>query len=222
VFLLFVQLGFTGLPWYYMIPFLVACLGWINGFNFMDGINAITALYSLVALGTFLYLDIIFNFISVDLITVLIIALAIFTFFNARTHARAFAGDVGSVSMAYLLTFFMVVLIWHTKRFEYALFFAVYAVDIVFTISYRLTRGENIFIAHRSHLYQWLSNELGWHHVLVSALFALVQLAVNILTIALINKGMMNWMVFLVICTVLMLLYLGVRWSIWKKIAAQS
>lgn len=215
--LMFIQLHLLGLAWYLLIPLYIVVIGWINAFNFMDGINAITPFYSLVSLGTFLYLTSRDPFFDRSLPVMLILATVIFSFFNARRHARAFAGDVGSVSMAYLLVFLLLTLIWNTGCWEYSLFFAVYAVDAVFTIFIRLLRRENIFRAHRSHLYQLLSNELGWPHVPVASLYAMVQMAINILTIALIRKEIMNLHVFLASIAVLSLVYLVIRWFVGKR-----
>ena len=148
----------------------------------------------------------------------LIISLVIFSFFNARRRARVFAGDVGSVSLAYLLAVMMIHLIIKTGRFEYVLFFAVYAVDIAFTIFFRLLRKENIFRAHRSHLYQLLSNELGWPHVLVAAIYALVQAIINITVILMIREDMMDLPAFLIMAVAICLVYLAIRFSVQNKI----
>lgn len=216
--LILFQPEFPTLPWYFLVPAFIIAVGWINGFNFMDGINAITPFYSLVALGTFLWLNAGIAFMPMELAVLLIIALAIFSFFNARVHARVFAGDVGSVSMAYLLAFMMISLMIKTGRFEYVLFFAVYAADIVFTIFFRLLRRENIFKAHRSHLYQLLSNELGWPHVMVAAIYAIVQLAINILVIIMIEQDLMSLIPFLIIVFMTIPGYLVIRYSVKKKI----
>src|SRR5690606_8202141 len=105
----------------------------------------------------------------------------------ARTRAFTFAGDVGSVTMAFLLAWFMISLIFKTGHIEYILFFAVYGLDSAFTIFFRLLRHENILVAHRTHLFQYLSNELKWPHLLVSAIFSILQLIINSLTIFLID-----------------------------------
>jgi UDP-GlcNAc:undecaprenyl-phosphate GlcNAc-1-phosphate transferase len=220
--LMFIQSGTTDLPWYIIIPAFIFTLGWINGFNFMDGINAITPFYSLVALGTILWLNRLYGFVSPQLTVILILAVLIFSFFNARKQARAFAGDVGSISMAYLLAALLLALILKTGRFEYILLFFVYGLDIVFTIIYRLLRRENIFKAHRSHLYQWLSNEMALPHVLVAALYALVQLFINILAIALINQGKMSFPAFFIISVMLCMSYLTVRWMVLKNVKSLS
>jgi UDP-N-acetylmuramyl pentapeptide phosphotransferase/UDP-N-acetylglucosamine-1-phosphate transferase len=216
--LFFFQPGFPVLPLYILIPAYIVALGWINGFNFMDGINGITPFYSLIAIATFLFLNTAIEFMPVELAVLLIIALVIFSFFNARVHARVFAGDVGSVSMAYLLSVMMIHLIIKTGRFEYVLFFSVYAVDIAFTIFFRLLRRENIFRAHRSHLYQLLSNELGFPHVLVSAIYAMVQGIINVVVILMIQREMMGLKAFLVIAVSICLGYLVIRYSVKKKI----
>ena len=216
--LMFFQAGILGLPWYLMIPAFIITLGWINGFNFMDGINAITPFYSVVALGSFIYLNYNVRFVPPELPYFLTFSVVIFSFFNARKNALAFAGDVGSVSMAYLLAFLMLALVMKTGRYEYILFFSIYALDIVFTILYRLMRHENIFKAHRSHLYQWLSNEIGWPHVLVSLLYALVQLIINILVIILIYNGLMNTGIFAGIAAGLAVTYLLLRALVRKKV----
>jgi len=61
----------------------------------------------------------------------------------------------------------------------------VYGVDTFLTILYRLTRHENIFAAHRSHLYQILANESGISHVKVSTGYTVAQLLINLLIIVL-------------------------------------
>ncbi|MDD5508975.1 MAG: UDP-GlcNAc--UDP-phosphate GlcNAc-1-phosphate transferase [Bacteroidales bacterium] len=215
--LMLLQLEFLNLPWYLIIPLYIIILGWINAFNFMDGINAITPFYSLVALGSFLFLNHRQTFTSPPLLILLIIAVLAFSFFNARRRARTFAGDVGSISMAYLLAFLMISLVAAPGRYEYVLFFIVYALDSVFTILYRLFRRENIFRAHRSHLYQWLSNELRWPHLVVAALYAVVQLLINVLTVTLIRLEIMNLKVFLAIIVVFCLGYLVLRSMVDKR-----
>ncbi len=66
-----------------------------------------------------------------------------------------------------------------------SVFMIVYGVDTFSTILYRLIRHENIFAAHRSHLYQILANESGISHVKVSTAYTLAQLLINLLIIVL-------------------------------------
>ena len=217
--LLFWQLSLLGLSWYYLIPYYIIFIGWINKFNFMDGINGITPFYSLICLGSFLYISTELPFVfSTDLILILSIGVLIFTFFNARKRAKAFAGDVGSVSMAFLLGWFMLSLILATQRLEYILFFTVYGVDSVFTIIHRLIKRQNIFKAHRSHLYQYLANELKLPHVSVSAIYAGTQLIINITVIFLFRTELMSLNVFISFCIIISVFYLLARHFILKRI----
>jgi UDP-GlcNAc:undecaprenyl-phosphate/decaprenyl-phosphate GlcNAc-1-phosphate transferase len=214
----FIQFSFFGYPWYYWIPVYIIFAGWINAFNFMDGINGITAFYSLVCLGTFWLLAEDISFIPVELLLILTFSVLIFSYFNARKIARTFAGDVGSVSMAFILAWIIFSLILHTRHFEYILLFSVYALDSIYTIIHRLLRKENIFKAHRSHLYQILSNELNLPHVTVSAIYAGFQLVINLVVIFLINMKLLSLPVFAVICILLSVFYLLIRYHATNRI----
>jgi UDP-N-acetylmuramyl pentapeptide phosphotransferase/UDP-N-acetylglucosamine-1-phosphate transferase len=216
--LLFMGSGVFNLPWPVILLAYVFTIGWINAFNFMDGINGITAFYSLVSLATFLFLNYTLSFFSGDLIILLIISVLIFSFFNARKKAMTFAGDIGSISMAFMLAWLMISLMLKTGVIVYILFFVIYGIDTVITIIFRLLKKENIFKAHRTHLYQFLSNELGWPHLAVSATYAFIQLIINILTITLIREGMMTKCVFLFFICFLGVAYLVIRIFVIRKI----
>jgi len=209
--LLFSGIGIFGLSWYVILGAYLLAVFWINAFNFMDGINAITPFYGLVTLLTFWYLDHNYQFFPEDLIVLLIIASLIFTFYNARKRAITFAGDVGSVSLAFLLVWILIELILKTGNIYFILFFVVYGLDSVFTIIIRLFRGENIFKAHRSHLYQLLSNELKWPHLKVAAFYSVAQLIINMLVLILFIQGLMNLPIFLVFVLLLAITYVILR-----------
>lgn len=216
--LLFWQLQLFEIPWYGIVIAYIVVIGWINAFNFMDGINGITAFYGLVALSTFAWLNRSLEFVSQHLIILLVLSVLVFSFFNARKRAKTFAGDVGSVSMAFLLAWFMILLILKTGRLEYILFFSVYGIDSALTIVFRLLRRENIFEAHRTHLYQFLSNEFQWSHVLVSGIYATIQAGVNFLVIFLFSGNKMTWQVFIMILLLLSAIYLIIRLKITKEL----
>ena len=178
--LLLYQLGFleySFIAWGLGLLFVV---GWINAFNFMDGINGITVLYSLSILATCFYLNTQIDFIQDSLLLYTVIALLVFGFYNVRKKAKSFAGDVGSVSMAFIIAFIVLSLILFTTNWQYVLLVSVYGIDSLLTIIQRLVKGDNIFQAHRSHLYQYLANEVKVPHVMVSIIYALIQLVLNI------------------------------------------
>lgn len=159
----------------------VLVIGIINAYNFMDGINGITALYSLVTVSTLFWLNRCIISLIPDIFFISLLAsLLVFSFFNLRKWASCFAGDVGSVSIAYVICFLLIKLIVKTNYYNWILLLGVYGIDTVFTIICRLFRKEQIFKAHRSHFYQFLTNEIGIGHVKVSLLYAGVQLVLNI------------------------------------------
>ncbi|WP_319502697.1 hypothetical protein [uncultured Draconibacterium sp.] len=212
------QIQIFGLPWYGIVLIYILTLGWINAFNFMDGINGITGIYGLVSLCTFLWLNQSIPFIPSELIITLINSILIFLFFNFRRRAKTFAGDVGSISLAFILAWAIISLILTTGRIEYILFFAIYGIDTVVTILIRLFRRENIFEAHRTHLYQFLSNEYKWSHIKVSLSYGLIQGIINISVILLITNNYMNYFVLLLFVVVLAAAYLFLRHKIQKAI----
>lgn len=158
--LMFVQLGVFSLPVYVIILAVIFAIGTINAVNFMDGINGITGGYSFVTLLTLLYINhYVVNFIEKDFIITALIGVMVFNFFNFRKKAVCFAGDVGSICMAFILVFIILKLVIHTNNMSYISLLLIYGLDVVSTIFFRVLRKENIFEAHRTHLYQYLVNE---------------------------------------------------------------
>lgn len=165
--------------WGVLLLALVFCTGVINAFNFMDGINGINAGYSLAVLAPLAWLNARMNFVSQSLIIVFGIGLLVFCFFNFRTRAKCFAGDVGSVSAAFVLLFITGSLILQTQQLWWLMLMAVYGVDTALTIVHRLLLRESLGQAHRKHLYQLMANELRIPHVAVSAFYMGLQLAIS-------------------------------------------
>lgn len=175
--LLFYELSLFIFPlWLWLITF-IFIIGWINAFNFMDGINGMSVFYSFISVLFFYFIPELkeFNY----LIELLLISLVIFAFYNVRSNALAFLGDVGSISIAYILGYLMLSLILSTHQWEYVLFFSIYGIDTVLTIIQRLIQRENIFQPHRKHLYQYLSNQSDWSHIQVSILYTFLQVLIN-------------------------------------------
>ena len=182
VLFLFIQVWPVSWPVYLLVMAVVICVGALNAFNFMDGINGITGVYALVGLGSFAYIQVSqVSFTDLSLIRTVSIAVLIFLFFNFRTNARCFAGDVGSVTIAFVLIFLLIQLIYVADNFLWPLLFLVYGTDSIVTIIFRLRRKENIFKPHRTHLFQYLSNELKWPHLFVSLLYGTIQGMFNLI-----------------------------------------
>ena len=174
--LMFYQWGLFSLPWWTLFVALIVCTGIINAYNFMDGINGITGGYSLVVLVALAYIDeALVPLVVQDFILTVLCAVFVFNFFNFRKRAKCFAGDVGSVCIAFVLLFFIGKLVIRTEDFSWIILLAVYGVDSVLTIIHRLMLHENIGLPHRKHLYQIMANELKIPHVVVSSVYMLVQ-----------------------------------------------
>ncbi|MEQ3237062.1 MraY family glycosyltransferase [Bacteroides cellulosilyticus] len=174
--LMFYQWGLFSLSWWWIIIALIICTGIINAYNFMDGINGITGGYSLVILGALAYINSeITTFVEPALINTVLCSVLVFCFFNFRKKAKCFAGDVGSVSIAFILLFLIGRLIIKTEDFSWIILLSVYGVDSVLTIIHRLMLHENIGLPHRKHMYQLMANELKIPHVGVSLIYMAAQ-----------------------------------------------
>lgn len=180
VFLMICQFGLPDIHyWWLVVIALIVCVGIVNTYNFMDGINGITGGYSLIVLLPLIYLNFRYGFIDSAFLYVTGLSLLVFCYFNFRRKAICFAGDVGSISIAFILLFALGRLILATGDLSYLAFLAVYGVDAVLTICHRMQLRENLGEAHRKHAYQLMSNELKIPQVLVSLLYMALQLVVS-------------------------------------------
>jgi len=196
--------------WWIVIPGLIICVGIINAYNFMDGINGITGGYSLAVLFPLAWLNYKMQFVDQNLIIVTIIADLVFCFFNYRPKGKAkcFAGDVGSIGVAFIIIFLLGKLIIQTGDSSYFVFLVVYGVDAVFTICHRIMLHENLCEAHRKHAYQLMANELKMEHTTVSSLYMAIQLVIAVGMILIPDTPLWHWSYFLVIFVVLAIAYL--------------
>lgn len=212
------QLDLFDMPWYYLLIGFVVAVGVINAYNFMDGINGITAFYSLVVGALLMIVNHQLNFVAQDLLIFSLLGVLVFTFFNFRARAKCFAGDVGSVAIAYILLFALGLLILKTGNPIYILFLAVYGTDAVWTIIRRLSRKENIFEAHRSHLYQFLGNEAGINKLLIAFLYGAIQFVIGYLVIYFSEESFQAQLMFIIILLIsLSLIYILLKTYIIKK-----
>lgn len=206
--LMFYQLGImTVNQWYLVLIALIICTYIINAYNFMDGINGITGGYSLSVLLPLAIVNSKSDAVDQYMIYVLAIGVLVFCFFNFRKNAKCFAGDVGAVTIAYATIFIVFSIIIKTQNILWIMFLVVYGVDTVLTIIHRLILKENIFKAHRKHMFQLLANELKFPHVAVSGIYMSIQLLVSLGLIYLpVNKWIYSIITIVVLCAVYILL----------------
>ena len=167
--------------WWILLIALVVCVGATNVINFMDGINGITAGYSLAVLVPLMLLNRTLGFVDSSFLVVAIIGVLVFCIFNFRPKGKAkcFAGDVGSISIAFIMLFAIGRLVVQTQDVTYLIFLLVYGVDGCLTICHRILLHENLGEAHRKHAYQLMANELKIGHVTVSLVYMALQFAVS-------------------------------------------
>ena len=204
--------------WWIVLVALIVYVGATNVINFMDGINGITAGYALavlVPLGLLNtnYQELAMNlatnrssvfssdgvFVDQSLTVAAIIAAIVFCIFNFRPKGKAkcFAGDVGSIGIAFIMLFLLGNVIIKTGDITWLIFLLVYGVDGCLTIVHRIMLHENLGEAHRKHAYQIMANELKIGHVKVTLLYMAMQLAVSLGFIYLCpNTALCHWMYF--------------------------
>ena len=183
MFLVFQEIGLLHWDMWWIIPIaLIAAVGGTNIFNFMDGVNGITAGYSLAMLIPITLVNRSMAFVEESYLAVAIIGVLVFSLFNFRPRGKAkcFAGDVGSIGMALILVFCLGRLMIATGDITWIVLFLVYGVDGVLTICHRIMLHENLGQAHRKHAYQIMANELKIGHVKVSLLYMIIQMAVSL------------------------------------------
>lgn len=190
----------------WLICIFILVLGIINAYNFMDGINGMTGLYSLVIIASLFFVNTeMAEFIPVNFLVTSALSICIFLFFNFRSRAKVFAGDIGSIGIAFIIMFLLIKGIIVTENLNLLLFLLVYGLDTVTTIVIRLCRRENIFLAHRQHFYQFLTNELQISHVKVSILYTSVQLLINVVVVFYIQQSYFRSLLLILLSTCIFL-----------------
>ena len=213
--LMFYQLDMLHVDlWWAVILALIVCVGASNIINFMDGINGITGAYAMAALIP-LYLvnssssssslsvqgvQGVSGFVDNSFIITMMLADVVFCFFNFRPRGKAkcFAGDVGSLGVAFILLFLIGCRVMQTGDVTYLVFLVVYGVDGVLTICHRIMLHENLGKAHRKHAYQLMANELKMSHITVSLFYACLQLAISLIFIYLVPDTILAHCVFII------------------------
>lgn len=187
---------------------LVVCVGATNIYNFMDGINGITAGYSLAVLIPLILVNIITEFVDQSMLIVTAISVLVFSVFNFRPRGKAkcFAGDVGSVGIAFILLFAIGMLIVKTGDITWLIFLLVYGIDGCMTILHRIMLHEKLGEAHRKHAYQLMANELKMSHPLVSCIYMAIQLVISLCFIYLIPDTVYAHWIYLIAASIVLAL----------------
>jgi len=192
----------------FLALFYILALGLLNIYNFMDGINGNLFLNSLISLVSLLVVnDYLFPFVQSSFLIICIISVLIFGFFNFRKNAYFFAGDVGSISVGFILIYLILKLFIEINNSLVLLLFGTFFIDGGITILKRLFSKQNIFKPHKSHLYHRLFEVLNISHLKISVFYFIGQMTINTVAIALIYYGYNSWLLTFVILIFCILIY---------------
>ncbi|MCQ2350908.1 MAG: hypothetical protein MJ003_02935 [Paludibacteraceae bacterium] len=212
-----IELGPSVSQWSASILLLMVCVGLVNMYNFMDGLNGMLGGVALSMSVPLLlinkYVPTAIGFADEGLLLMTIIGVCIFLFFNFRKEPLCFSGDVGSIVLGYMMTYFVISLVIKTGNVAYFLLFAIVMMEAGLTIVQRLFAGENIFAPHRIHLFQLYCNEFYKSHLLVSGIYSGIQLGfgmalflMNYYKMSVVVQNCILWPMFAILCVVYLLL----------------
>lgn len=208
-------------PLVLVIGYLIIGVGIVNAYNFMDGINGITGGYSSVILIALWIVNNYYKeFIENDFLLFVFASVLVFNFFNFRKKALCFAGDVGSISIGVIILFLITKISIIDNNPIFFLFLSVYGIDSILTIIYRLKKKENIFQAHRSHLFQIIVFQKNISHLLMSSSYALLQLIICFLVIYQLHSPfMIQYLTGFSTVIILIFSYIFIRYRILNQIS---
>ncbi len=197
----------------WLIAIVIVTTGVLNAYNFMDGINGMTGGYSLVAILTLLYINTsLYQFTANEFLAFFGLTILIFNFFNFRKKAACFAGDVGSFTIAYIIVYLLLKLILVSGQPAYIFLLTLYGIDAIFTIIERLIQRQNIFQAHRMHLFQVAISRTGMPHLRMSGMYMIGQSFINIFVLIIIKKPWaVQWPIIVAMLIFLSVIYIGLK-----------
>lgn len=204
---------------FFLLFLLIAAVAFVNAYNFMDGINGITGIYSIAVLCSFIFIDLYFiHFIQLNLLIYVLISVIVFGFFNFRKRALFFAGDIGSISLAFVLIFaaYKLLISWNSPLV--LLLFIVYGTDSLMTILKRLYLKEKISEPHRHHIYQKLTDVLKISHLKIGMLYGFIQMLISTIVIFMFNSDVTShWIITVILLLVFAIAYIIIHYYFEKK-----
>ncbi len=199
-------------PIWTFVTLIIMIIGFVNAYNFMDGINGMTVLYSVSIIIPIYILNQKFDIVDLELLHFIAISSAVFGFYNVRKTAKCFSGDVGSISLGLIFAFIIIIAALKTNWISIMVLVAIYGMDSGLTIVVRLFERQNIFSAHRMHIYQLLVNEMKFSHLSVSISYASLQFFISsIWVIIMFHFPSLGRIYFITILLLLAVVYILIR-----------
>lgn len=170
-------------------------LWFINLFNFMDGIDGISAAEMIsIAAGLLVVTSLTGTFggrLSLESLIILS-AGAGFLWWNWHP-AKIFLGDVGSIPIGFLLGYVLLRAAQAGYVFPAMILPAYYVADATLTLLIRLKNGERIWEAHSDHFYQQAVRAGKSHDMVVKHIFGINLLLILLATLAALSPDL-GWM----------------------------
>jgi Fuc2NAc and GlcNAc transferase len=162
-----------------------------NFFNFMDGINGIAGLEAIISFALMgFYIAALGHSTQFSLFCLAIVAASAGFLLLNFPRAKVFMGDVGSTFLGFTYAALVLSIASNFKDvLLLTLFQGVFYIDCIITLILRLFQNENIFQAHRKHLYQKLVHSRKWTHTKVTLIFGFVQTVLGIVGLLIYNQN---------------------------------
>ena len=157
-----IYFGVTLSLWYFALPFtMIAVAGFTNGLNLIDGLDGLAAMVSLIILGVFLYLGVIYeDTLLVTLTLVPMSALAAFLIFNWHP-AKIFMGDSGSLFLGFLISVVAIVSLKYIHPVSALYIVALPILDTLVVMVRRIRKKQSPFAPDKTHIHHILLQFFG-------------------------------------------------------------
>jgi len=190
--------------------------GFANVYNFMDGIDGLAGGTGVVYGAFFFAIAWQQGDPGLAVVAVLLTGGCLGFLYHNFPQARTFMGDVGSLFLGMAFALFVVQLAQRSQNpaslVAHLMICSVYLYDSGFTLLRRIARRENIFRAHRSHLYQRMV-QAGWNHGKVTAFYLVLHTLVGSLALLYLRVSGAAQLGIIGCVTVILLTFtLGVYW----------
>jgi UDP-GlcNAc:undecaprenyl-phosphate GlcNAc-1-phosphate transferase len=145
------------LPAVLVLPFtFFAIAGFTNAFNLLDGLDGLAGGVSMVMLGAFLAIGILYHDTLIVTLSSLFIV-AVFTFLLFNWHpAKIFMGDSGSLTLGFVISILSIQSLEYLTPAAVLFIIALPILDTFIVMTRRIQRGRSPFKADRNHMHHFI------------------------------------------------------------------
>lgn len=194
----FINIGYLINP--ILLIILILSITWfINAFNFMDGINGITAIEVIFICFSLIFY---YYFLEKELNTLtfsVLLSMIAFCYFN-WSPAKIFLGDAGSIPLGFIIIYLLIDFSLMGYWIAAILLPLYYIMDTAITLLKRIFDRKIFWQAHKEHFYQKALNK-GFSHTKISLYIIAINIGLFLLSFfSLIYKNEIEF------------LFLGILW----------